>query len=280
MATSTGKSAALYSPAIALEFFKVAGKLEKIAQGEVIFAEHDRARPYLFMRDKMYLLLQGEVELVAGRKVIGTVAKGGIFGEMASITHAPRTASAVAKTACRVISLDDRQFHEGLKEKPAFALMLMSMMIGRLRETIARLAASDTLKGSALRKESAVFDPVRLAELAEGLSNDAPAYFDRGKAIVREGQAGMRMYAVLDGRVTVSIGGTMVERLGPGGVFGELALIEPSPRMASVTAETDCSLLPISRTGFEMLVKTSPEFAGSLLGSLAERLRLLTSRLK
>jgi CRP-like cAMP-binding protein len=232
------------------------------------------------MRDKMYLLLQGEVELVAGRKVIGTVAKGGIFGEMASITHAPRTASAVAKTACRVISLDDRQFHEGLKKKPAFALMLMSMMIGRLRETIARLAASDTLKGSALRKESAVFDPVRLAELAEGLSNDAPAYFDRGKAIVREGQAGMRMYAVLDGRVTVSIGGTMVERLGPGGVFGELALIEPSPRMASVTAETDCSLLPISRTGFEMLVKTSPEFAGSLLGSLAERLRLLTSRLK
>lgn len=280
MATSTGKSAALYSPAIALEFFKVAGKPEKIAAGEVIFAEHDRARPYLFMRDKMYLLLQGEVELVAGRKVIGTVAKGGIFGEMASITHAPRTASAVAKTACRVISLDDRQFHEGLKKKPAFALMLMSMMIGRLRETIARLAASDRLKGSALRKESAVFDPVRLAELAEGLSSDAPAYFDRGKAIVREGQAGLRMYAVLEGRVTVSIGGNMVERLGPGGVFGELALIEPSPRMASVTAETDCSLLPINRTAFLLLVKTSPEFAGSLLGSLAERLRLLTSRLK
>ena len=66
MATSTDKPAALYSPATALEFFKVAGKPEKIAQGEVIFAEHDRVRPYLFMRDKMYLLLQGEVELVAG----------------------------------------------------------------------------------------------------------------------------------------------------------------------------------------------------------------------
>ena len=280
MATSHGKSAALYSPAIALEFFKVAGKPEKIAPGEVIFAEHDRARPFLFMRDKMYLLLQGEVELVAGRKVIGTIAKGGIFGEMASITHAPRTASAVAKTACRVLSLDDRQFHEGLKEEPAFALMLMSMLIGRLRETTARLAAAGALKGDALRKESTVFDPARLAELAEGISDDVPVYFDRGKPIVQEGQVGLRMYAVIEGKVSVSIDGVMVERLGPGGVFGEMALIESAPRMASVTAETDCSLLPISRTAFQMLVKTSPEFAGSLLGSLAERLRVLTSRLK
>jgi CRP-like cAMP-binding protein len=270
----------LYSPAVALEFFQVAGKPEKIAQGKVIFAENDMARAYLFMRDKMYLLLEGEVELVAGRKVIGTIARGGIFGEMASITHAPRSASAVAKTACRVIALDDRQFHQGLRKKPAFALMLMSMMIGRLRETIARLAAGNALKGNAVRKESAVFDPARLAELAEGLSNDAPVYFDRGKAIVEEGQAGLRMYAVIEGHVTVSIGGNMVERLGPGGVFGELALIEPSPRMASVTAQSDCSLLPINRTAFLLLVRTSPEFAGSLLGSLAERLRLLTSRLK
>ena len=270
----------LYSPAVALEFFQVAGKPEKIAQGKVIFAENDMARAYLFMRDKMYLLLEGEVELVAGRKVIGTIARGGIFGEMASITHAPRSASAVAKTACRVIALDDRQFHQGLRKKPAFALMLMSMMIGRLRQTIARLAAGNALKGNAVRKESAVFDPARLAELAEGLSNDAPVYFDRGKAIVEEGQAGLRMYAVIEGHVTVSIGGNMVERLGPGGVFGELALIEPSPRMASVTAQSDCSLLPINRTAFLLLVRTSPEFAGSLLGSLAERLRLLTSRLK
>lgn len=274
------RTAGLYTPAVALEFFKVAGKPEKIAQGKVIFAENDKARPYLFMRDKMYLLLEGEVDLVAGKKVIGTIAQGGIFGEMASITHAPRTASAVAKTACRVISLDDRQFHEGLRKKPVFALMLMSMMIARLRETISRLRANDALPAGAALKESAVFDPKRLADLADGLSQDEPVFFDRGKVIVREGQAGVRMYAVLEGHVSVSIGGYTVERLGPGGVFGELALIEPAPRMASVTAESDCSLLPVSRTAFVLLVKTSPEFAASLLGSLAERLRMLTLRLK
>ena len=270
----------LYSPAVALEFFTASGKPEKIAQGKVIFAEHDKARPYLFMRDKMYLLLEGEVDLMAGRKIIGTVSRGGIFGEMASLTHAPRTASAVAKTACRVISLDDKQFHEGLRKKPGFALMLMSMMIARVRETVSRLRADDAMLADAALKEMAVFDPKRLTELADGLSNDEPVFFDRGKVIVKEGQAGLRMYAVLEGHVTVSIGGYTVERLGPGGVFGELALVEQAPRIASVTAESDCSLLPVNRTAFQLLVKTSPEFAASLLASLAQRLRLLTARLK
>ena len=269
-----------YSPAVALEFFKSAGKAEKVAQGSIFFSENQKARPYFFMRDKMYLLLDGEVELLARKKSIGSVEKGEIFGEMASITHLPRSATAVAKTACRVIALDDLQFRAGLQKKPAFALMLMSAMIGRLRETIARLAANDALKGDAVLKESVVFDPTRLAELAEGLSSDEPVFFDRGKSIVREGQAGLRMYAVLEGHVSVSINGEMVEKLGPGGVFGELALIEQAPRLASVTAESDCSLLPINRAAFELVVKTSPDFAESLLGSLAERLRRLTAKLK
>ncbi len=89
----------------------------------------------------------------------------------------------------------------------------------------------------------------------------------------------MRMYAVLEGSVAVSIDDSVVERLGPGGVFGELALVEQAPRLASAVAETDCSLLPISRNAFLTLVKTNPEFAASLLRALAERLKLLTSRL-
>ena len=280
MAADGEAGSPLYSPAVALEFFKAAGRPEKVAPGSMLFAENQKARPYFFMRDKMYLLLDGEVDLVARKKVIGTVKKGQVFGEMASITHAPRSASAIAKSACKVIAVDDKQFREGLRKKPAFALMLMSIMIGRLRETIARLAANDALSGAAALRESAVFDPRRLAELAEGLSSDEPVYYDRGKPIMLEGQKGLRMYAVLEGRVSVSIGGSVVEQLGPGGVFGELALIEQSPRLASALAETDCQLLPINRTAFLLLVKTSPEFAESLLGPLAARLRLLTAKLK
>ncbi|MGH8765578.1 MAG: Crp/Fnr family transcriptional regulator, partial [Burkholderiales bacterium] len=220
------------------------------------------------------------VELSAHKKVIGKVQKGQIFGEMTSITHAPRSATAVAKTDCRVIALDDKQFHEGMRQKPAFALMLMSFMIGRLRETLARLVADNALSDDAAAKELVVFDPKKLSELAEGMSNDPPVYFDRNKVIVKEGQAGLRMYAVLEGHVAVSIGSSIVEKLGPGGVFGEFALFDHAPRLASVVAVTDCSLLPVNRAAFEMLVRTSPEFADSMLGSLAERLRVLTARLK
>lgn len=283
MADATNeKSAArgLYSPAVALEFFKAAGKPESVPAGTTFFTEQEAARPLLFKRNKMYLLLDGEVNLVARKKTIGTVGKGEIFGEMGSLTQAPRSASAVAKSACRVIALDDKQFQQGLKNKPAFALMLMSMMIGRLRDTIERLETNETITGAAAVKESVVFDPNRLAELMKGLADDPPVYFDRRQAIVREGQTGLRMYVVVEGRVAVSVMGRVVERLGPGGAFGELALVDQSARLASVFAETDCQVLPVNRDAFLQLVKISPEFATSLLGALAERLARLTAKLK
>ena len=54
----------------------------------------------------------------------------------------------------------------------------------------------------------------------------------------------------------------------------------PTMLRASVVAETDCQLLPVSRTAFLLVVKTNAEFAASLLGALAERLRKLTAQLK
>ena len=262
-----------YDPRAALAFFKSAGKLEKIAEGAKIFAEKQKGN--VFRRSKMYLLLQGEVGLLAGRKEIGAVRPGEIFGELAAITDAPRSASAVAKTACRVISLDEKQFLAALKKKPAFALVLMSMLIARLRKTIAALGE---LPEDGTLKDTAAFDPKHVAELVTGLSQDPVMYFDRGRPIVLTGQAGTRMYVVTEGSVRVTIGERVVERLGPGGVFGEAALLDQSPRLATVVAERDCAVLPVTRNAFLGLVKMSPGFAESMLSSLAGRLRYLTSR--
>jgi len=91
---------------------------------------------------------------------------------------------------------------------------------------------------------------------------------------------GTRMYAVLEGRVAIAIGGRVVEKLGPGGVFGEAALVNQRARMASALAEVDCMLLPIERQAFLAMVKLSPKFADTVLTSLAERLRFLTLRLR
>ncbi|HEY5898657.1 MAG TPA: cyclic nucleotide-binding domain-containing protein [Burkholderiales bacterium] len=268
-----------YDPAVALEFFKSAGKPETLAEGEKIFSQNQRAIP-LLRRNKMYLLLKGEVGLVAGRRTIGRIRPGEIFGEMAVISDAPRSASAVAKTACRVIALDDSEFQAALARKPDFAVMMMSVMIHRLRNTITQLKAASVLSPDAVLKESAAFEPQVLADLVNGLADDAPVFYQQGTNIVTEGQKGLRMYAVVEGRVRVSIGGLTVERLGPGGVFGEVALIDPSAlRIADVSAEIDSSVQPISRKAFLTLVKVSPAFAQTMLGSLAGRLRYLTGKL-
>jgi len=277
MNTAARAEASIYDPQVALEFFKAAGKPEKVADGRTIFAEKEKS---FFSRNKVYLLLSGEVGLLAGKKPIGTVKAGEIFGELAAITDSPRSATAVAKSACEVIALDEREFQAGLRKKPAFALMLMSMMVRRLRETIRALETAGEIAPEALAKESAAFDPKHLAELLKGFSDEPVVYFNSGRPIMQAGQSGVRMYVVTEGSVTVKIGEQVVERLGPGGVFGEAALVDQSTRLATAVAETDCSLLPVSRNAFLALVKMSPGFAESMLSSLAKRLRFLTSRTK
>jgi CRP/FNR family cyclic AMP-dependent transcriptional regulator len=269
-----------YQPAVALEFFKAGGKVQSVAQGRTIFRENKRGRRILLERDKMYLLLQGEVRLLAGQHEIGAVKAGEIFGEMAAIGNAPRSATAVAKTDCRVIALDAKQFKKALTKKPGFALMLMSVMVRRLRGTLARLKASDALSGDDALQESAVFNTKLLGDMVRGLSDDPPVSFMRNQVILSEGQVGTRMYAVLEGKVAVTIDGKVVDRIGPGGVLGELALLDHSPRLASAVAEGYATLQPINRNAFIALVKLDPELGVALLTALAERLRYLTGRLK
>jgi len=261
----------VYIPAIARAFFESAGKEEAAPPGTVFFAENEKASRILLKRDKMYLLVEGQVGLAAKGKPIGAVKVGEIFGEMAAITESPRSATAVARTQCRVISLDDKAFNSALQKKPEFALMMMSIMITRLRSMILRLSGVPNAAGA--KESPRVFDKTLLASLASGLGEQAQARYDRGKVIMVAGQTGALMYVVLEGRVSISIRGAVVQYVGPGGVFGEMALVDQSPRAANASAETDCVLLGINRNVFLNLIKSNPTFGISLLGAMAERVR-------
>src|SRR5215213_10092635 len=128
--------APVYNPGIARDFFASAGKEEQVAAGTKLFTENEKASRILLKRDKMYLLLEGQVGLTAKGKPVGSVKVGEIFGEMAAISDSPRSATALAKSPCRVISLDDKQFTAALQKKPEFALMMLGGMIQRLRGMI------------------------------------------------------------------------------------------------------------------------------------------------
>ena len=261
-----------YNPAIARDFFATAGKEEQVAAGSKLFTENEKASRILLKRDKMYLLLEGQVGLTAKGKPVGSVKVGEIFGEMAAISESPRSATAVAHTDCRVLSVDDKQLNAGLQTKPEFALMLMSIMINRLRGMIGRLLGTPTAAAEA-GKETRVFDKSMLATLAKGLGAQGTVRYDRGKVIMVQGQAGAFMYVVQEGRVAITLRGTVVERVGPGGVFGEMALVDQGARTANANAEADCVLLAINRQIFLNLVKADPTFGVSLLTAIAERVR-------
>lgn len=270
----------VYSAAVAMDFFRGAGRPEETAAGTVLFAAGDKTSGLFSRNDKMYLLLEGEVDLRAGEQPLGSVKVGEIFGEMAALTHAPRSATASAKTKCRLLSLEGRQFEEGLGHKPEFALMLMSVMILRIRQTAAALRRRGARSDTDLARPASVFHRKLMTGLKNLLREREPLRYPAGQTIFREGDAGAFMYIVAAGTVAILVEGKPVERVGPGGTFGEMALVDQSPRSAAAQAETDCELMSLARSDFMALVKTSPAFGMALLKAMAERLVAMTSQLR
>jgi CRP/FNR family transcriptional regulator, cyclic AMP receptor protein len=266
----------LYQPAVALEFFRSAGTVEEKPAGKPIFSENEKAGGLFSKGARMYLLLEGEIGLMIRNKFFGVVKPGDVFGELAVIAGLPRSATAMAKINCRVLSLDEKQFHAALERKPEFALMLMSTMVQRLRQSIAKLGTARPAVVPA--EHSDILDRKTLAGLQQALAAQDPAEFPAGKVIMSAGAVGAFMYVVVDGRVAISMGNSVVEHVGSGGMFGEMALVDRSARAASASAETDCKLLAINRTDFLGLVRSKPAFGASLLKSIAVRMQQLAQQ--
>ena len=86
-------SRSLYDPAVALDFFQSAGRPQTIAKGTIIFSENRKGMPLPLMPNRIYLLLGGEVGIVANDERVATIGVGEIFGEMGSLGRMPRSAS-------------------------------------------------------------------------------------------------------------------------------------------------------------------------------------------
>jgi CRP/FNR family transcriptional regulator, cyclic AMP receptor protein len=106
-----------------------------------------------------------------------------------------------------------------------------------------------------------------------GCIDDQPLRFARGDVIFAAGQAGDRMYIVRSGSVELRVGDTVLETVVPGGVFGELALIDPAPRSATAVAGFDCSLAAVGVQQFHGLVQKVPNLALEVMKVMARRIR-------
>jgi CRP-like cAMP-binding protein len=101
--------------------------VRSFAAGEVIFTEGEPG-------DSMFAVLDGEIELRKGGRILEIVPTGGVFGEMALIDHEPRSASAIANVACRVAAIGEKRFTLLVQQTPYFALQIMHVLAERLRK--------------------------------------------------------------------------------------------------------------------------------------------------
>ncbi len=97
--------------------------------------------------------------------------------------------------------------------------------------------------------------------------------FHAGETIFRKGDPRSFMFVVNQGEVEIRLGDKVVEVVQPGGIFGEMALIDGHARTATAVARADCKLVPIDPKRFQFLVHETPYFAIEVMRVLADRLR-------
>ncbi len=95
--------------------------------GDFIFKEGEAG-------DEMYVVLEGEVDVIVHDKVVETVRVDNFLGEMALIDARPRSATAVARTDCKLAPINQNRFKFLVQQTPHFALHLMKGMAERLRQ--------------------------------------------------------------------------------------------------------------------------------------------------
>jgi len=103
--------------------------------------------------------------------------------------------------------------------------------------------------------------------------DSAPLAVAPGQAIFKAGDAGREMFIVRTGSVELRIGETVLETVEQGGIFGELALVDPAPRSATAVAGPHCTLVLVDAASFNDLVRRVPGLALEVMKVMARRLR-------
>lgn len=106
-----------------------------LSPGQAVFRQGEKG-------DFVYVVLDGSVEIIVGTAVVETAESGAVLGEMALIDDSPRSASAVAKTASRLVKIDRRRFQFLVQQTPNFAIHVMKVMAERLRKMDRLLAGA------------------------------------------------------------------------------------------------------------------------------------------
>lgn len=96
-----------------------------------------------------------------------------------------------------------------------------------------------------------------------------------GHVLIKEGAVGEEAFIIAEGNATVTLRGAKLGKLGPGDAVGEMALLDVSPRSATVTADTDLRVFVLEPRSFGELLNRHPSVGRLMMAALARRLREL-----
>jgi CRP-like cAMP-binding protein len=218
--------------------------------------------------DSFFILAEGHVEVsrtIGGKPTsLARLHTGSVFGEMALISRAPRTATVTAGDDCELLELKRAALEDQASKLASVTQALRDFTHDRF---LTNLTATSPIFAPFPR-------PVR-TEIVK-LFKDFPV--DPGDELIGEGEEGQGLFLVLKGSVEVSKSSAdgskvVLAKLKEGDVFGEISLIQETPTTATCQAITSGELLFLPKEDFIALVSRHPELKNELSKITADRIQ-------
>ncbi len=211
--------------------------------------------------DRAWLIESGEMEALleqpdGSMKRLGTVKAGSVVGEMALIDNGTRSATVRTITSVSAVELTRETFQSLLRKCPPLAAYLLQSLIAAIRRNYG-LPQPERLEGSSDIRSSASFQTLVERRM-----------FRAGHVFFRQDEEGLAAFLIQSGQVSIRRVDGYEDKelalLGPGRIFGEIALLTDRPRAATATAvdATVCEI--IRKEGFVQALGAMPPILRSL----------------
>jgi CRP-like cAMP-binding protein len=217
--------------------------------------------------DRFYLITLGKAKVVVDDSIRAVLGKGDYFGEVSLLRGNTRNATVQAISDVSALALDKEIFLELVRKEPSVNERLEKVL--EVRPLVCQLTFLRGLSADQLARLSVCFTKCKRR---------------RGDRVVEQKRKGDAFFVLASGTATVSVKDShdrekTVAKLGPGDVFGEIALLESIPRTATVEITSDfAELLQVKEEDFHTLMESIPSLSFYLNGISSDRLRKLARR--
>ncbi len=214
--------------------------------------------------DSLLIIISGNVKISKGGTEVAEIGPGAVLGEMALITHAPRSASAVAASQVEYFELGRAEVGELANSEPKVLQELVGYCKSRLLLNL--------LRTSPLFSRFDEDTRIRLLGRFQTVTLEA------GQRAIAQGQSSAGLFVIATGSVQVQVAGdtgdaVLVATLGPGEVFGEISLLKNQPATADVIAQNTVGAVVLPAADFQQVLQEYPEARHYLESLSADRLQ-------